>query len=720
MNKNNYNNYAINNKTLTKTKKGIIISILFLGAILITYIRGIGIEGPFIFLDETVYFKLGRLIHEKWSYGGQEQYNPLYPFLISFFFGLKNVGYTYLLTKLFNAVVFSSIIFPIYTISLRFFDKKISFIIAFMTLILPFSAITVLIWAEPLFYALYAWCILFYLNYLKEKSIKNGITLGLGLGLLFLTKQSAIILIIAICMSLIYNHIISQKENQKLRSYLYIFVVLGILIVPWLIRNLFTANVGLLGYKSEVSAFSVTSIFSIGFIKAFLYQLSYLTFSTYFIFFLLFILSFIYIKKFDNISKTFIIMIGFDVIGLLLLTAFHRLIGGQESVHLTFGRYLAPLIPLICIIGLYGLKNLKMNSINTWIIAGISGILFVNLFIFSPLKSIGAYSIVNNFDINFLNNIFYSGQINYSTIKDYSSAQALTISLIGLLFSLIIIMCIKYVDLKFIRLFYLLIPVIIYSSFSCSYDVTMLSNNTKPLNQLYKYLTNNEKLNVKLYYDTKLMSDTNMNINNFWREKEAEYKNILSINKLNFDFGSKESPVKRGAIKIAAPFDGRSVYSVERQFGFNFNDLINFDSRYFPESQKKDGMEDLIFGWKNTEFKVDIPKGKYKAKFILDVSKSKDKFIYGYDIKINDIRYYNFIPNTEKVMAKEVEFVSDKDSTSIIFIPHSNEFWGISTLEITPQVRYKDKSFYFITNKNNDSLFNPIYENEMYKLFYID
>lgn len=693
----------------------------YVAAVLLTYFRGQGISGPFIFLDETVYFNLARLIHNEWSYGGHGQYNPLYPLLISPFFTMESVVTTYQFARLFNAAAFSTIIFPIYHISSRFFGKKMSICISFLTLILPFASITPLIWAEPLYYALYAWAASFLLKFIDKKNIKNAMFLGLSMGLVFLTKQAGLVLIIAIYITLFYENFLVEKNRRFVLKIFGVFASMSIFIVPWLIRNLLTKSSGVLGYQSEVHGIisNITMISEL--LSGVLYQLSYLTVATFFIFIPVLIICFINIKCICLKRQSFIVFVVLNVIGLLLITALHRLVGEVEignRIHLVFGRYLAPVIPLIIITGLYGLNTLKLDSKKiTQIILSLL-VLLISVIIFSPLKSVVAYSIINSPDLSYLNDLLFKGIIDYQVERDYKQYTAIIISVIGFLLS-VTLMVFKNKGLNFLRVvIFLLITFNLYTSWSSTKFVQQLSTNTKGLNDVYSYIDNHKMLKSKLYFDAGFNQIRSLQyISDFWGYGAVQYLNEFTLSKkIILDFGRPDSPVTPNAYKIAAPFDGSAMFN-ETFNKAGFKDIDDIDSRYDSRHDKVDGLEDYIFGWEEKEFKVALPPGEYDIKYNVNLFEFQANSI-DFEIALNNNSSLNVTAQKGGEYSKIIDYVNKGDFVNFVFTPKNNSFWAISEIEIVNK-NFRTSSgndLYFVSSR--DLPYKQVYGNDYYKVYY--
>ncbi len=493
---------------------------------LIIYLRAKDIKGPSVFGDEAAYFNLARIIHNEWNYGGHIQYNPLYSLLISFFFNISDVLKVYELAKIFNTIVFSSILIPIFYISKLFLsDTKKCIFLSAVTVLLPFGAMTAIIWADSLFYSLYIWCIYSYFLFIKTKKIHRGILLGVLLGLLFLTKQSGFILSLATLPALAYEYYISKDRKSDLLKILSVFISLILVIGPWIVRNILTPGGGLMGYKSATETFSsyfFTLVFSLGFFKNFLYQISYLAISSFFLFFVMFIYFVIHIRQVELQYRSFIILILMHILGLSFLISLFQMsykIAFNTPVmeYFTLGRYLAPIIPFIIIIGLKQFLLLNFTKKRQWtIILLISLCISFNIAIFSPLESVTAHGIINSADTSYmldiigLNRLF---QIHYPA----TLLEASLFSLAALLMFLIAI--IVKTKLKFKQVFYLFLLFGIFVGWRAADYVSLYSAHQKHLNNIYRYVLKNKIPSKKFIVDNALLEpqwNTYNWMNIFW------------------------------------------------------------------------------------------------------------------------------------------------------------------------------------------------------------
>lgn len=507
---------------------GLLIGLFFLNVLFVycTYSRLV--EGPFIFGDETEYFKLAKEIARQGKLMSISQYNPLYPILISFFVN-KNISLTlsYELIKLFNIVAFSTMLFPIFYISLSLLKNKwMAYGLALFAVNMPFKALSVLVWAEPLYYSLFAWCMWGYLSFTDTPNMKRALRLGILLCLLLYTKQSGLILIISVALGLLYEVFYLKRINWKTAFFLGGFLFLGYM--PWIVRNITMEQSSALGYVETASY--LESLINVGvFTRAFMYQLSYVICSLFMIFFVLFIYDAVNIKRKSLHCQSFTLVVVFFVLGITMLSALHRMSGStdEEAIKMTFGRYLDSIFPFIIIMVISSLrkKTSIKGSLNRYALGGII-ILTGLVFLTSPIRAaIYSYGYLNNVDLVYLNDIINGyGKIVW-TPNQYVGAQIPLIYSI-VLFSLTMIYCVLKESHKKIYLC-LLMAFILFVGFRGETYIYKLSNARASENEVAKFLINNNIERELIRVNSN--SSYGKTISEFWFDEDFDKMDISPI-----------------------------------------------------------------------------------------------------------------------------------------------------------------------------------------------
>lgn len=391
------------------------------------------ITGPAIFGDEAEYFNLIRMIHEQGEFNSR-QYNVLYPFIMSFTFFSNKLTLTYDIIKVLNVLLFSSGVIPAYLISKKLTNNQmLSYGFAFVIGLLPCCTTSLIIWAEPLFYPLSLWGGLVFFDFINNKSVSNMIKLALICFLLYLTKQSGIVFVIAVEMTLIYDYFINDKK--KLKIYI---ISLAMNVVPIILQMLWNKLKGqeAMGYSSEIKSYSVLFSNPWAFIKLFFYQCSDVILMSYFIFAVIFIAAIFQIKKEKKLEQSQYIMVALWSIGIILLSALHRVPQYVESTSdtasLIYSRYTCVVIPFILI---FGIKQIMEHRIEKKWMIGISVPAAIICIAFSPISSaLYAYGHISNFGLSYMNTI-----VNGYNKVLYARQEVASIYIIGQIVCFIII-----------------------------------------------------------------------------------------------------------------------------------------------------------------------------------------------------------------------------------------------------------------------------------------
>ncbi|MBI2148925.1 hypothetical protein HYU23_04545, partial [Candidatus Woesearchaeota archaeon] len=130
---------------------------IFFVSIILRSILAFFIRSPTIFSDEYIYLKMAQsfFLDQNFLLNGVSvaKYPPLYSIIISFFYLFGDVNFIYYIIKVFNAVLISSVIFPLYYIAKRYLDfKKAIFISLAASFAAPYFIFNNFIMAENLYY----------------------------------------------------------------------------------------------------------------------------------------------------------------------------------------------------------------------------------------------------------------------------------------------------------------------------------------------------------------------------------------------------------------------------------------------------------------------------------------------------------------------------------------------------------------------------------------
>ncbi|MEJ2079431.1 MAG: hypothetical protein P8020_15325 [Acidobacteriota bacterium] len=148
--------------------------------------------GAFSFLDELLYKRDAESILQGLPYFSFH-YPPLYPLVLSAAFIFRT--HWYLAMLLINAVVSSTVIFPVWAISRRFLTTRQSWLVAAVILLLPYGfAYPPVLWSENLFIPLL--CLAVCLGFCADLDRPGaGYLYGLTVAALWATRSIAVVLV---------------------------------------------------------------------------------------------------------------------------------------------------------------------------------------------------------------------------------------------------------------------------------------------------------------------------------------------------------------------------------------------------------------------------------------------------------------------------------------------------------------------------------------------
>lgn len=684
-------------------------------------------SGPYIVMDEPVYFDLARAIHDEFSYLGHNQYNPFYPFIISFFFILDTTFESYKAAIFFNIAIFSSIIFPAYFLCKKLLKSNLlSIVTASVMIMLPWKIVINLIWAEPLYYFLLVLCFYLFYVYLEHNSTKNGIILGICSGLLFMTKQAGIIFIIAMMIALLYQQVMFKGEYKKFyKRILFILLPCMMIMIPWIIRGvILVSKTGSdnIGYGVEFA--NLKSIFAKfnDFIQAFFYELSYITIATYFIGIVCFITSCFYIRKQEKNKQVFTVLVLFFLLGILFISAVHRI----NLVNWPFGRYVTSALPFLFILTISDFIDNKI-SLKKILITFVTGILLLSIScMYSAIPaSIFSYGYLNNFDLTIWSD-FYNGfnQVIWNP-NEKIDVVPLTVALFSfcMLFVVIYYIISKQEKIKLIKgfqifIFILLGGTMIYGGFRGSYYNYAISKSTENENKIYRYLSENNISYDAIAKDKITVSSDRIDI--AWFKKELPQIFILDLlGEIDVDFGKVNSPEMPNTYIVRAPWD-----PISAQFGFN--KILGFDKQYIPilegvpiskdiseESVIEPGLEDAIIGGKRAVFSVQV-EDNYTITIKNNYELLRETDLVGFKLYFNG-NYAGHYTRDDEVI--EYSGSSKNGLVEMELIPDEGAYWILSKMKIaSDNDMYKNKNYVI----SKLTLGYPvIFESGDLKLYYI-
>lgn len=203
--------------------------------------------GPVIQGDEQRYFNIAKYLYNGIFDIQDLDHSPfLYPLMITpaFLFGQK----AYAVIKILNVIYSSSIAFPLFLLSRKYFTRKTALMITLIGCLLPYHLIFPrMVMSENLYFPLFLWVILFILNkpHNDRLFLPWSFITGFTIGLLYLTRFITLALIPFFIFVWFYVHekkLVDQGgKNKNIREILRLLVlILGIFagFSPWVIIGL--------------------------------------------------------------------------------------------------------------------------------------------------------------------------------------------------------------------------------------------------------------------------------------------------------------------------------------------------------------------------------------------------------------------------------------------------------------------------------------------------
>lgn len=484
-------------------------------------------------VDESAYVKLARTLHTQGVFNSS-QYNILYVFVISLAFFAEKMTQTYDIIKVLNVLLSASCIFPAFLISKKLIKNRfVCYGLALVIGILPCSATTLVIWAEPLFYVLSLWAALCFFNYIDNKSVGNIIKLGLFCLLLYLTKQSGLVFVIAVELAIIYDYLINKKDlKQQIISC--IANVLPILL--FMFWNKIKGQ-SAMGYSSELESY--TKVFSApwALIKLFLYQFSDVMLMSFLVFGVIFVMATLQTSREKKVESPKYIMIALWAVGIMLLSALHRMqtyLELFEDSPLVYSRYTCVVIPFIFIFAVKQIMEKKIEIKKFILITAISIIICI---LFPPLESaVYAYGYISDFGLAYMNSIIYG----YNRIMWGKQEVSIIYEIIPIICFVILGALIlsnkKSLKMIAISLFAVLS---IYTGIESTRLVYRVSRGQGNINQVYRFLIDSDIDKDEVYID-ELDNGEIPQLNTFWlggepldEQKSAKY--IVTMEEYDYE-----------------------------------------------------------------------------------------------------------------------------------------------------------------------------------------
>lgn len=517
------------------------------------YWYGRTITGPFIFGDELLYFNLAKFVFNHENLAGFTQYGPLYSVFIAPFFLFKSLVSTYQAIKIFNIVVFLSSIIPAFLLANQLFTNRwLKTLLPFCVIITPFSGLVHIIWAEPLYIALFYWsCFLFYKHF-KLPTVMNSCLLGLFLSALYYTKPGAGLAVqIASFLTLIFFFFVKKHSKSWKISLLSIIAIVTCLLIdlPWMLHYVHL-NLSIIGYPSASADLSVFVAkegywhFLFNVALSFFYQLSYFFVGSWGLIGLTIALLFINWSNLNTTERGIGLFVVLSVLGLAAVSAIGMSAYSCLDYKMVQGRYFSLLLPVIIVFTLHLLLNKSVEKDSSkWMIAVIF-ITTIMAILASPLYTRNPSSYNSMPDLSAI--IFISDQwqlVWRPTIEAPSMVLRVCVPLFFCFFSLGVIFFRKKRYIAIIAS----IVIAVGSSFAVfaeQYYIVTCGETQALMNSIYSYLIINHIDINQVAFDQKTAAPQEFT-SLFWTEKPPMLKTLDEVQMMpNIKFFVTPEPLR--------------------------------------------------------------------------------------------------------------------------------------------------------------------------------
>lgn len=434
-------------------------TIIFLLKSILSYF----ILAPSAFSDEYIYSKIARSVffsQELSVHGISIDHLPLYSIIMSISYIFNDMNNVYIAMKVINAFISSLIIFPAFFLAKEFLSTKKSFLFSVLISVLPSNfAFSPYIMTENLFYLLFLASIYFIYKSFNENKIKYDLLASIFIGLSFLTRALAFVLIILVGILFVYKITIREYKLKEFLMKLVYYIIPFLLIVsPWIIRNsfLFNNELGIISNHYLTKSFALPRPLYILILFTLLWIILYLgfiTLSSGVIFPLMHLKT---IKRFFEDKKLFLLLlISYISLGIIILVISRYNAGTSASNDILFrlygrplGRHLDAILPLVILLGV--ISTTFYNKIKENLLVPIITLTIILLFsirlVFFPLFPLNNMSLAWVGTLKyFIDLVFYGRQ---STEIIFSMASFVIFTILFLLIPIIIIILHKKDMLK--------------------------------------------------------------------------------------------------------------------------------------------------------------------------------------------------------------------------------------------------------------------------------
>ncbi len=341
-------------------KKGVInlillyIAFVILKSILVTFI-----PAPSAFSDGYIYAEMAKNFFysgELLVYSAQVYfYPPLYAMFLAISYFFNDMNSVYLVMKIVNVILSTTIIFPTYLLAKEFLNNKKSLVTALLVGILPpMFAFSAFLMAENLFYPLFMFAVYFIFKSFTSKEYYWDVLAGVIIAATYLTKTLGIVLVPLVIFVLLYKFSLKGLTKKFVMG-----LTCFITVLPWYIIK--SSIVG--GYASEIVSLNVNN-FYVFFVWILLY-LAYLVLASGVVIFAFNLLN---VKTKNKKLKILMIILVLLMFLVIFVAANHNVHALKETrfdvgeFYRSTGRYIEVLLPLFFVGGMIGYQTYEKKK----------------------------------------------------------------------------------------------------------------------------------------------------------------------------------------------------------------------------------------------------------------------------------------------------------------------------------------------------------------------
>lgn len=465
---------------------------------------------------------MARNIHSGRGLSGSVQFGPLYPLFIAPLFNLGDLERVYYAIRWANVLAFASIALPVYLLGRELLPASLARIAIPVTVILmPFGAYAYVVWAEPVYYAVFAWVVYLYYLYATRPQAGTSALCGVALGLLFLLKPVGVVFqIAAIIAPSIVRSVSERKPRVEVdRNLLWLVAGALLLTLPWMLRNVLLEGVGLLGYpdahwrlqnRMDTDGLQVVTVES-GI--SVLYQLAHFA---SFSFGGLAALTAILAVRWRDVPRAMRIVIVFlllAVCGVVTISAVHMT---AYRMHLyPNGRYFSAFFPFFLLFAIGLLHQGPPLTLPWKLFAAVSCAFAAIVATASPLFVLSPHSVVNNAELSFVTFLVDEGRVIWRNTYEPEPwarlAFAAGTTAVGV--GMVYLVATRRTLVAFLAGLFILNVGMSVAEYKL---VKIIGKSQVPMNSAVAYMARQEKLGYRSAFDAELEKGNSPFIYEFW------------------------------------------------------------------------------------------------------------------------------------------------------------------------------------------------------------